>query len=200
MRPVEVSRRQPAARHPLGHYVWLWFGAWTSGVVQATVLRDISAPSGLCLSLRIVVPIIAELNDLLSGDCFKLAPTGRDSDGVPELQPGRITLERIGARAQLVVSSPRAVNDPLLRLTVQAGCDNPIRREYVLLLDPLPIEAPMVANDGAPTRTDAAAPSAAEAGVRAHTLTRSDATGAGAHAAGRPGKASRAPIPRPQAA
>ena len=202
MRPVEIFRRQPAAHHPLGHYVALCFAAlplaWAAGSVQALGLGDISAQSGLGRPLRVVVPIIAELNDALSGDCFKLVPTGRDGDGVPELQTGRITLERIGARAQLVVSSPRAVNDPLLRLTVQAGCDNPIRREYVLLLDPLPIEAPLIANEATPLRTDIAAPSAAEAGVRANAITRGFATGthAGANARGRPAKRSRAPITR----
>jgi hypothetical protein len=70
------------------------------------------------------------------------------SDGIPELQTGRVALERIGSRAQIVLSTPRAVNDPLLRLTLQAGCDNPVRREYVLMLDPAAIEAPIIAERG----------------------------------------------------
>jgi pilus assembly protein FimV len=200
MLPVEISRRQAAIHYPLGPYLALYLAAlalaWAAASVQALGLGDISAQSALGRPLRVVVPIIAELNDALSGDCFKLAPTGRDGDGVPELQTGRVTLERVGGRAELVVSTTRAVNDPLLRLTVQAGCDNSIRREYVLLLDPLSIEAPLVANDGAPPRTDAAAANAADAGVRANAGTRGDATGTGAKAHGRGAKRSRVPITR----
>ena len=131
MRPVAFSSRQRAARTPLRHYAAMYAAAlplvWAASPAQAIGLGDISAQSALGRPLRVVVPLIVAGDDALSGECFKLSPTGRVSDGIPELQTGRVALERIGSRAQIVLSTPRAVNDPLLRLTLRAGCDNPVR-------------------------------------------------------------------------
>src|SRR6059058_3170853 len=127
MRPVAFFRRQPAPRASLRHYAATSIAAlslFCAAPVDAIGLGDISVQSMLGRPLRVVVPLIVEANDALSGECFKLSPTGRDGDGVPELQIGRVTLERIGTRAQIALSTTRAVNDPLLRLTLQAGCDN----------------------------------------------------------------------------
>ena len=105
----------------------------------------------------------------------------RNADGVPDLTTGRVTLERIGARAQLVVSTSRPISDPLLRLTLQAGCDNAVRREYMLLLDPAPIETPIVAAV-APPKSDTAAPvtAAPPARTNAGTPTTTGASGGAA--------------------
>jgi pilus assembly protein FimV len=134
---------------------------------QAIGLGDISAQSALGRPLRVVVPLIVAGDDVLSGECFKLSPAGRASDGIPELQTGRVALERIGSRAQIVLSTSRAVNDPLLRLTLQAGCDNPVRREYMLMLDPAAIDAPVVAIEDTTTRADIVAPTVPSATLRA---------------------------------
>ena len=50
--------------------------------------------------------------------------------------------ERTPAGAQLVIASSRPVNDPVVRVSVQAGCDQLVRRDYTLLLDPPAIDPP----------------------------------------------------------
>ena len=182
MRPVAFSSRQPAAPTVLRRYAAICAAAalplvWAASPVEAMGLGDISAQSALGRPLRVVVPLIVSGDDALSGECFKLSPTGRASDGIPELQAGRVALERIGSRAQIVLSTPRAVNDPLLRLTLQAGCDDPVRREYVLMLDPAAIEAPVIAVEDTATRADIVAPSVPSANIRADVNVRERATG-----------------------
>jgi hypothetical protein len=69
-----------------------------------------------------------------------------------------MSFERSSAGAQLVITNARAVNDPVLRVTVQAGCETAVRREYVLLMDPPPIETPLVAAEAPPRVEVAQAP------------------------------------------
>jgi hypothetical protein len=132
--------------------------AAVAGTAQAIGLGEISAQSGLGRPLRIVVPIIAAPGEEISGECFKLALTQRSADGIPEVQTARIALERTGAEARLVVTTLRPLNDPIVKVTLQAGCDSPVRREYTLLLDPLPIDTPVASE--APAPAAAVSPSA----------------------------------------
>ncbi len=53
-----------------------------------------------------------------------------DADGIPQLLFGRINVERSPSGTALVITNARPVNDPIVRLTVQAGCEAAMRREY----------------------------------------------------------------------
>jgi hypothetical protein len=111
-------------------------------------LGEIAQQSALGAPLRIVVPVIAGPGEEISGECFKLVASSR-GDGIPEVVNARIALERVGNGARLLITAPRSVDDPIVRVTVQAGCANPMRREYTLLLDPVGIDTPVV-QDAAP--------------------------------------------------
>ncbi|MEO8302511.1 MAG: hypothetical protein ABI724_00150 [Betaproteobacteria bacterium] len=111
----------------------------------AVGLGPVVQQSELGRSLRIVIPVLLSPGEEIAAECFKLASVDREGDGVPQQLFGRVSLERTSAGSQLVITNARPVNDPALRVTVQAGCENAIRREYVLLMDPPPIEAPLVA-------------------------------------------------------
>jgi len=134
--------------------------AAVAAAAQAIGLGEISQQSGLGRPLRIVVPVIAAAGEEISGECFKLAPTQRSADGIPEILTARIALERTGAGARLVVTTLRALDDPIVKVTLQAGCDGAVRREYTLLLDPLPIETPVVMEAAGPASDTGARPSA----------------------------------------
>ncbi len=121
-------------------------------------LGQVTQQSALGQSLRIVVPVIVGPGEDIAAECFRLAASDREMDGVPQLAFGRMSLERSSAGAQLVITSARAVNDPVLRVTVQAGCETAVRREYVLLMDPPPIETPRVAAEAQPRVEAAQAP------------------------------------------
>ncbi|MBA3504811.1 MAG: hypothetical protein H0T80_03410 [Betaproteobacteria bacterium] len=115
--------------------------------MNALGLGEISEKSGLGQPLRVVVPVIAAAGETLADECFRLIPAGDASrgDNAPSLLHGRITLQRTLAGARLVITTPRALAEPAVRLTLQAGCDRAIERQYTLLLDPVTIDAPATA-------------------------------------------------------
>ncbi len=121
----------------------------------------------------------------VAAECFRLAASDREVDGVPQLAFGRLSVERSSAGAQLVITNARPVNDPVLRVTVQAGCETAVRREYVLLMDPPPIETPLVAAETEPRVevAQAPAPSPAAAPPRRARGSERSATGAATRAA-----------------
>ena len=122
-----------------------------------------------------MIPVILAPGEELPADCIRIASGERDADGIPQLLFGRVDLERAPSRTQLVVTDARPVNDPVVRLTIQAGCDIAMRREYTLLMDPPPIEAPLVAAE-AGTRNEV------PAGARPAAAGRGSARGAAAGA------------------
>lgn len=185
-----------AVGHPsLGSAAALGFvlsASWSDPTL-AVGLGTVTQQSALGQSLRVVVPVIVSPGEDIAAECFRLAASDREVDGVPQLAFGRMSLERTAAGARLVITNARPVNDPVLRLTVQAGCETAVRREYVLLMDPLPIETPLAAAESEP-RTDvaqtqpppvaAAAPArGARGGVRAETGGATRVTGEAGRAA-----------------
>ena len=130
-----------------------WGGALALG------LGDIAQQSALGAPLRVVVPVTLAPGENLVGECVRLLGTGR-GDGVPEVLTARVTLERSAAGTRVVVSSPRTVSDPLLKFTLEVGCNGAVRREYTMLMDPVPIEIPTATAVAAPA---VAAPAATPA-------------------------------------
>jgi len=192
---AELFRRRSTllfrVRGPATAHLLLLPLACGAGSVHSLGLGEISQQSALGQPLRIVVPIIASATDDISGECFRLAPGQRGADGVPEVMTARVGLERTPAGAQLVVSTLRTVNDPAIRLTLQAGCDTPVRREYLLLMDPLRIDAPVV-----PAQAAERNQTAARTGVGSNVTTEGEprvAAGAPSGAPAPRGSARRAP-------
>jgi len=121
--------------------------------------------------LRIVVPVGVQSEETLSEECIRVVPTTTEArGGIPEVRSARIALKEVSSSRSLVVISGPAVNEPAMRITLEAGCDNRLRREYVMLFDP-PVENNPVLSTAAsapaniataPAVTeDAAAPTAA---------------------------------------
>ena len=125
--------------------------------LSAVGLGPITQQSALGQSLRVVVPVTLAAAEDIPSECFKLASAQLDADGIPQVLFGRVAVERTSSGMQLVVTNARPVNDPIVRLTLQAGCETSIRREYTLFMDPPAIEPPLVAVDSA-ARDDVTAP------------------------------------------
>ena len=105
------------------------------GSVSAVALGNIALQSSLGQPLRVVIPVALSAGETLNSSCLKLVrdPVG----GTPQLLTGKVSVERNAASTQLIVTTPRAMNEPALRLSVQTGCGgDTTRRDYVLLLDP----------------------------------------------------------------
>jgi len=125
-----------------------------SNAAHALGLGQITQQSALGEPLRLAIPIITSAGEELSGECFKLVSSGAEGgDALPEVLGARVALEQINGATRLIVSSNRAINDPALMITVQAGCSSTVRRQYTLLMDPQPIDTPVTAAE-APSRAD----------------------------------------------
>ena len=134
--------------------------ALESHPASAVGLGAITQQSALGQSLRIVVPVTLGEGENIPAECFRIVAADRDADGVPQVQFGRVGVERSAAGTALVVTNARPVNDPIIRLTLQAGCEASMRREYTLFMDPPAIEAPVVAAQPAPSEVAVAPPPA----------------------------------------
>lgn len=111
----------------------------------ALSLGDAAPQSWLGQPLRVVVPMSAAAGQPLTVACVHVIADAAGGSGAPRLLTGRVTIDRSAAGPQLLVTTARPVNDPVVRLAVQAGCDGTTRRDYVLLLDPPAAAGPVVA-------------------------------------------------------
>lgn len=105
--------------------------------------------SSLGQPLRVVIPLLGSTTDALETRCFRMVAPSR-SDGLSIITQARIELQTNTNPPQLIIRSNRAIDEPVVRISVEAGCDAPIRRDYTILLDPpsvqpLEAQAPAVA-------------------------------------------------------
>ena len=162
--------------------------------------------SALGQPLRMVVQVTARPDETFDANCFKIHPFTVANDGLPQLTNAQVTLDRRGNQPRLVVSGARPILDPIVRVSIDVGCDTTLRRDLTLLLDPLPvIETPAEAAApatpaGAPapaTAPPAAAPATAPAADDPARTAAAGSTGAGA---GPGSSAQRAATPAPDRA
>src|SRR6266702_2008469 len=166
----------------------LCIGPVSISSVQAIGLDEVAQQSSLGEPLRLVIPLLTNASDQLTGDefaaeCFKVIPA--TANDLPQVRFPRTALEHRGGRAFVVVSTAYPISEPIMRVTVQAGCRVSMSREYTLFFDPIAIEAPVVAAETAapaeglaPARAAAAAPAERRSIVQPSMAPRSDVASA----------------------
>lgn len=87
--------------------------------------------------LRLSIPLLGAPGDSLEARCFRIGSPNR-VDGLSVVNQARIELEA-GNTPRLLVRSVRSIEEPVVRIAIEAICDTPIRREYTVLLDPPPL-------------------------------------------------------------
>lgn len=107
--------------------------------------------SALGQPLRMIIPLLGSTADALDTRCFRVVSSSRN-DGLATVTQARVELQSNTNPPQLIVRSARSIDEPVVRITIEAGCDAPIRREYTVLLDPPSVQAqePRVAAQQAP--------------------------------------------------
>jgi len=162
-----------------------------SGAAFAVTLGALDIQSSLGQRLRMIVQLSVRPDEQIDPGCFKINPFTVSSDGLPQLTAANVVLERTNGEARLLVSSTRQINDPIVRLSIDVGCDTTLRRDLTLLLDPPPVVERLA--ETAP----AAAPAApAAAGTRAGSYAanaQDSATGGGTGGSAAGASASAAP-------
>ena len=117
---------------------------------EATVLSTLGEP------LRVVIPVTAARGETITAECLGLAPPG---GGPGAGVTAKVNLERAAAGPRLAVTTSQGVGEPVLRLSLRAGCEAQTRRDYVLLLDP-----PAAGERSIAAAAEASAPVAREPG------------------------------------
>ena len=102
----------------------------------ALSLGEAIPQSALGQPLRVAVPISAGAAQALPATCVRVTADAAADSGPARLLTDRVTIDRGAAESLLWVTTTRPVNEPVVRLSVQAGCNGTTRRDYVLLLDP----------------------------------------------------------------
>lgn len=105
-----------------------------SSTVHAIGLGTIDVQSHLGEPLRATVQLF-DIPKRLDTACFRLL-RGNDELPATSLNANFSLRESPDGNASLNIRSNQALNDPIVRLSLFAECENQISREYVLLLDP----------------------------------------------------------------
>jgi hypothetical protein len=128
-----------AARRPLPKRSTVAIAlALSLGVLSADAvafgLGEPEITSTLGQPLRMRVPLQPDPAVDLSPQCLRLL--GNPRDPVPTLTQARLTVEQVGKQSFLRIDSVAPVDEPILRVTVDAGCAQHVQREFIVLLDP----------------------------------------------------------------
>lgn len=102
--------------------------------VHAFGLGEPEVSSALGQPLKMRVPLQPDTDVDLSPQCLRLLGSPRDP--IPTLTAARLTLEEAGSNRYLHIDSLNPVNEPVLRVVVDAGCVRHVQREFSILLDP----------------------------------------------------------------
>lgn len=106
-------------------------------------------------------------DDAALAECFRLGKP--PSEDLPTLVGARLTLERAAGRSRLSIVSTQAIREPVLQVSLRAGCGAEVTRNYSVFIDPasLPAERPgsgRRASADAPPSLPRQAPARASAG------------------------------------
>ena len=104
--------------------------------VGAVTLGGYEVQSALGQSLRMSIQINARPDEEIDASCFRVNPFSASGDGLPQLTAAQLRLDRRPNEIRLVVTSARAIMDPIVRVAIDVGCNTTLRREITLLLDP----------------------------------------------------------------
>jgi hypothetical protein len=109
-------------------------------------LGEPSVASVLGQPLQMTVPLVMDRGAELAPECVRIIPGSRDGEPTPTLSAARLTIDSVARK--LRVESLTPISEPTLRVVVEVGCNERIRREFALLLDPPSVVAPDVGPGG----------------------------------------------------
>jgi hypothetical protein len=107
-------------------------------------LGEPNVASVLGQPLQMTVPLMMDAGTELAQECARIIPGNQSGEPTPSLNAGRVTIDAVGR--QLRVESLRPISEPALRVIVEVGCNQRIRREFALLMDPPSVAAPALSS------------------------------------------------------
>ena len=127
-----VAPRRPAYRHLL---ICL---ALCGANAHALGLGSIALQSGLGRPLQARIPVYGLAADDTGASCLKIRLLALDGS---LLARPLAELSGSGAAAVLNIRTVASVNEPVVTVSIEMGCTNSVKRDYQILLDPVPATA-----------------------------------------------------------
>ena len=128
-----------------------WVAAGFTAHAFALGLGEPIVNSVLGQPLQMTVPLVMDAGTELPQECVRIIPGSQLGDAIPSLNVGRITIDAAGRR--LGIESLQPIDEPTLRVVLEVGCDQRIRREFSLLLDPPSVGVPLANGSGGSARS-----------------------------------------------
>ncbi len=117
--------------------------ALLSPLALALSLGAEQVTSALGQPLRMTVPLLGAITESLDARCFRVVTPSR-TDGLSVVNQARIEVQSTSTPPQLIIRGVRAVDEPIVRISIEAGCEATIRRDYTLFLDPPTVQQPEI--------------------------------------------------------
>lgn len=130
-------------------------------VHAGSLALSLGAPQGQALlgqPLDLVVPVQFDSSDSVNGQCVAVEVAYADEPVSASLVKVSVAVNRGQLDGVLRIRASRSVNEPVVTVTVHAGCAPRITRRYVLLADVPSLARGAVAAAEAPPRTAGVAP------------------------------------------
>ncbi len=135
MKNRQIAPHQLPQRSTIAVAIWLALSlglasedSYAFGLGEPEILSALGQP------LQMRIPLQADASADLSPQCLHLL--GSPQDALPTLTAARLSIEENGKDRILRIDSLNPINEPILRVIVDAGCGEHLRREFTLLLDP----------------------------------------------------------------
>jgi hypothetical protein len=129
--PIQLSRRSRARVSAVALAVLATF---TAGPAAALSLGNPDVVSFLGQPLHLRVPVAFDPADGSAQQCVHLI--GQPGGDVPSLTVARVDIERGPTGSVLRVTTSQPIDEPVLRVALEIGCTQRMRREFTLLIDP----------------------------------------------------------------
>jgi hypothetical protein len=113
-----------------------------AGDAAALGLGTISVQSRLGARFQAEIELLGTpADDRPITECFRLTTPATMEAGIPVLTQGKITIARENGKLRLLIRSDHYINDPVLQISVRAGCGAEVVRDYMLIIDPVEAKA-----------------------------------------------------------
>nr|WP_217345366.1 hypothetical protein [Noviherbaspirillum sp. L7-7A]MBV0879631.1 hypothetical protein [Noviherbaspirillum sp. L7-7A] len=110
--------------------------AASSVPAQALGLGPLTVQSGLGNPLQATVPVYGIATEELAANCLKARVQALDGN---VLSRPSAAVTGSGANASIRINGRESIAEPVVSITVEIGCASAVRREYQVLLDPVPV-------------------------------------------------------------
>ncbi|HET7773833.1 MAG TPA: hypothetical protein VFK82_08420, partial [Burkholderiaceae bacterium] len=113
--------------------VLLALGVLAAGPARAVAVGGPEVLSKIGQPLKVRIPLSLQPDEELSADCLR--PVSPRGDDAPAVSGPRLAFDSLPRPSAVLLTTRSAVAEPAVRFALQVGCNSPITKEFVVLLE-----------------------------------------------------------------